>query len=127
MARIPWLNNNTAQALYPNVYLPQKVYNDLKRPKPDPKFIAVLAHEQKHLERQKEVGSFKWGMRYSFCPKFRFNEELIATKAQMKVFKKFKKNFEIEKNARYLSGWLYWWMVSYEVAKGKLEKVWGEI
>lgn len=123
-AYIPWLNNNTAQGLYPNVYLPRKVFENLRKENPNPKFIAVLAHEQKHIERQKEVGPFKWGMKYSFCPSFRFNEELIATKAQMAVYKKFKKDFDIKKSARYLSGWLYLWPMSYEAAKRKLEKMW---
>lgn len=126
-AWIPWLNNNTAQGLYPNVYLPKKVFENLKKEKPDPKNIAVLAHEQKHLERQKEMGPFKWGMKYSFCSSFRFNEELISTRAQMAVYKKYKKKFDIEKNAKYLSSWLYFWPVSYKKAKEELEKIWGEI
>jgi hypothetical protein len=127
IACIPWLNNNTAQALYPNIYLPQKVYNDLKKSKSDPKYIAVLVHEQKHLERQKEMGPFRWGMKYSFYSKFRFNEEIIATRAQMVVLKKFKRDFDIEDRAKDLSGWLYFWSVSYETAKRELEKEWGEI
>jgi len=126
-AWIPWFNNNTAQALYPNIYLPQKVYNNLKKSKPNPKFIAVFAHEQRHLERQKKIGPFKWEMKYSFCSSFRFNEELIATKAQMIVFKKYKKKFDIEKSAKSLSSWLYFWPVSYKTAKKELEKVWREV
>jgi hypothetical protein len=124
---IPWYSNNIAQGVYPNVYLPKKVFENLKKEKPDPKNIAILAHEQKHIERQKETGPFKWGIKYSFCPSFRFNEELIATKAQMAVYKKFKKYFDIEKSGKYLSGWLYCWPVSYKTAKRELEKTWGEI
>jgi antirestriction protein ArdC len=126
-ACIPWLNNNTAQALYPNIYLPQKVYNNLKCSKPNPKFIAVLAHERKHLERQREIGHFRWDIKYSFCSSFRFNEELIATRAQMAVYKKYKKKFDIKKNAKYLSSWLYFWPVSYKTAQNELEKLWVKI
>lgn len=126
-AHIPWYSKNIAQGLYPNVYLPKKVFDNLKKENPNPKFIAVLAHEQRHIERQKEIGPFKWGMKYFFRSKFRFSEEVIATKAQMAVFKKFKKDFDIEKSAKSISGWLYFWQVSYEKAKGELEKTWGEI
>jgi hypothetical protein len=125
-AHIPWYSNNIAQGVYPNVYLPKKVFENLKTDNPDPKYIAVLAHEQKHIERQIEIGKLTWDMKYSFCSSFRFNEELIAVKAQMAVYKKFKKKFDIGKSAKYLSSWLYFWPVSYKTAKRKLEKAWEE-
>jgi hypothetical protein len=112
-AHIPWYNNNIAQGLYPNVYLPKKVFENLKSKNPDPKYIAILAHEQKHVERQKEMGPFKWGMKYVFSPKFRFDEEILAIKAQ--------KMIDVEKSAKDLSSWIYLWMVSYKTAKEKLE------
>jgi len=117
------IGSKTALAIYPNVYLPKKVFENLKSKNPNPKYIAILAHEQKHIERQKEMGPFKWGIKYSFCSGFRFNEELAATKAQMEVHKKYGIKFDIEKNARYLSSWLYFWPVSYETAKKELEKI----
>lgn len=95
--------------------------------KPNPLYIAALIHEQTHIERQKKLGLLKWGLKYVFFPKFRFNEELEAIKAQMVYLKKHKKEFNFEKRARFLSGWLYYWPVSYRVAKKELERVWKEI
>lgn len=123
-AHIPWLSNNTAQGIYPNVYLPAMIYDNLKSSKPRIRNLAILAHEQRHVERQVEVGKFKWDWKYTLCPKFKFNEELIATKAEMGVYKKYGKKYGINKSAKYLSGWLYFWPVSYGEAKKRLEKVW---
>lgn len=120
-----WFFQNTAQAIYPNIYLPKRVYNNLNSNNPDPKNLAVLIHEQTHIKRQKEIGCLKWGIKYLFLPRFRFEEELLAIKAQMSYLKKHKKEFDIEKSAKYLSGWLYLWPVSYKFAKKELEKVWG--
>ncbi len=121
------LGDKTALAIYPNVYLPKKVFENIKSTKPDPKNVAILLHEQEHIKRQKKMGFIKWGIKYIFSPGFRFNEELIATRAQMAAYKKYNKNFEIEKAAKSLSSWIYCWPVSYKKAKEDLEKMWGEI
>lgn len=44
----------------------------------------VLAHELVHLERQKLIGVDVWWDKYINDEKFRFNEELLAYKAQYK-------------------------------------------
>jgi len=110
---VPWISNNTAQAIYPNIYLPKKVFENLKSLKPNPKYIDVLLHEEAHIKRQREMGLLRWGMKYVFSPRFRFNEEIFAIKAQ--------KNVNVEKSARQLSSWVYLWMVSYEEAKNVLK------
>jgi hypothetical protein len=124
---LPWLSGNTAQAIYPNIFISRKVYDKLSSPNSDLKYIAVLLHEQTHIERQRKTGFLKWGIKYVFSPKFRFNEELEAIKTQISYLKRHKKKFDIEKSARYLSGWLYFWMVSYRKAKEELEIVWKDI
>lgn len=91
---------------------------------PNPYYIATLEHEKRHLEREKEVGFLKFGFKYLFSPKFRFQEELIADKEAMKFLKKKGLTFNIEKSARYLSSWLYLWPVSEEKAKKELTKLW---
>jgi len=123
LAIIPWVSNHTAQAIYPNIYLPRKVYINLEKSKPNSEYIAILAHEQTHIERQKKTGFIKWLIKYIFLPKFRFNEELVAIKVQIKCLKKYKKEFDIEKKAESLSGWLYLWPASYKTAKRELEKI----
>jgi len=88
--------------------------------------IATLEHERKHIERQQEIGLFKFGFKYFFSPKFRFQEELVAIRESMKHLKRNKLNFDIDRGAKFLSSWLYLWMISYDEAKEKLEKAWKE-
>ena len=124
---IPWLSSYTAQAIYPNIYVSKEVYEDLGKKKPNPKFVAVLEHEKKHIERQKELGFIKFGIGYLFFPKFRFQEELSAIREGTKYLKKNKLTFNTERSAKYLSSWLYLWMVSYDKAKKELDRIWHEI
>ena len=124
---IPWLSSYTAQAIYPNIFVSKEVYEDLSRSKPNHKFVAVLEHEKKHIERQKELGFIKFGIGYLFFPKFRFQEELLAIREGMKYLKKNKLTFDTERSAKYLSSWLYLWMVSYDEAKKELDRIWHEI
>lgn len=114
----------TAQAIYPNIYFKNEVYENLKSNSPNPRYIAALKHEQTHIERQKKMGWFRWGLSYIFSPKFRFNEELEAIKASMKYLKSRGKTFDTDRSARYLSGWLYLWCMSYKKAKTELDKTW---
>lgn len=116
----------TAQAIYPNIYLTREVYENLKSDRPNTRYIAVLKHEQTHIEREKRMGWIKWGLGYVFLPKFRFNEEFEAIKSSMGYLKKRKSSFDTERSAKYLSGWLYLWCVSYKKAKCELDKAWQE-
>src|SRR3989304_9546995 len=111
----------TAQAIYPNIYFAKDVYENLKSNRPCPRYIAALKHEQNHIERQKKIGWITWGLKYILFPKFRFNEELEAVKTSMKYLKKEKVIFDTKKSAKYLSGWLYLWCVSYKKAKYEID------
>lgn len=116
----------TANAIYPNIYVSKDVYENLNSKKPSPRYVAVLEHEQTHIERQRKMGWIKWGLKYALSYDFRFNEELEAIKAAMKYLKEMKSNFDTEKRAKFLSGWLYLWCVSYEKAKEELDRAWKE-
>jgi len=117
----------TAQAISPFILVTPEVYNCLALENPHQMFIAVLEHEKKHIERQKELGFFNFGIKYLFSPEFRFQEELLATKEGMKHMKKVKLNWDTARSAKSFSSWLYLWMVSYERAKRELDKLWEEI
>ena len=118
---IPWVSKNTAQAIYPNIYLPVHVYQNLISNKPDIRHTALLAHEQEHIRRQQVVGVVWWMIQYFINPKFRFEEELAADIPRMKIFKQRGAKFDIETRAKKLSGWLYFWPVSYQKAKTSLQ------
>lgn len=53
---LPVFSKYTAHAIYPNVYVPKEIYNDLKTNNPNPKNVAILIHEQTHIARQKKMG-----------------------------------------------------------------------
>lgn len=124
---IPWVGNTTAQGIYPNIYLPKWVYDNLKSKNPSPWHQALLLHEGEHLKRQKKYGPNKWFLRYMFDPKFRFEEEIAADVPKMKFLKKKKLNPYINQRAKRLSSWLYFWPVSYKTAKRELEKIWTSV
>lgn len=115
----------TAQAIYPNIYFTKIAYLNLKSDKPNFRFVAALKHEQTHIERQKQLGWLKWGFNYLFLPKFRFSEELEAIKSSMEYLKSKGEELDTDKSAKYLSGWLYLWCVSYKKAKSELDRAWG--
>lgn len=124
---IPMLNKYTANSLYPIIFMPKDVYEDLKSSNPDPRHIALLMHEETHRKRQKQIGWFRFGVKYLFNPGFRFNEELLAVKEAMRYLKKHKIPFDFERKAQVLSGGLYLWPVSKYYAKKELEQVWDEV
>ncbi len=114
----------TAQAISPFILVNPEVYESLTSHNPNPRYIAVLEHERKHIERQKELGFIKFGIKYFFSPEFRFQEELLAIKEGMKYLRRNKLNFDTSRSAKFLSSWLYLWMVPYERAKKELDKAW---
>lgn len=117
----------TAQAISPYIFVTKEVYEKLASRNPNPRFIAVLEHEKKHIERQKELGFLEFGIKYLFSPEFRFQEELLADKEGMKYLKKNKLDFDTARSVKFLSSWLYLWMVPHERAKKELDKLWSGI
>lgn len=117
----------TAQAISPFILVTNEVYENLCSENPNPRFIAVLKHEKKHIERQEELGFFHIGIKYLFSPEFRFQEELLATKEGMKYLKQNKLDLDTSRSAKFMSSWLYLWMVPYERAKKELDKLWDEV
>lgn len=121
---IPLISNRTAQAIYPNVYLPKFVYDNLKSKHPSILYEALLIHELEHLKRQKKHGFLKWGIKYVLLSKFRYEEEIAADIPRLKYLHKKNADPQISKRSKQLSGWIYFWQVSYEEAKNRLENIW---
>lgn len=116
--------HGTAQAIYPNIYIPREVYDNLRSSTPDKFLFSTIVHEQAHLERQRKQGVLVFLMKYIIFPKFRFEEELFANKKQMVYLKEHEFEFPVEKRAKALSGWLYLWSVSYQRAYTLLKNAW---
>ncbi len=124
---IPLLGKSTANSIGPFIFIPTKIYIDLKSENPNPKHIALLIHEETHRKRQKQIGFLKFGMKYLFNSNFRFQEELIAVKEAMKYLKKNKIKFDFDKNSKFLSSYVYLWPVSKKYAEKELKRVWNEL
>lgn len=120
------LFHKTAHGIYPYIFVPKGIYDNLCSSKPDVYNISLIKHEQTHLDRQKEIGWLKWILKYLVIPEFRFTEEILADKASMKYLKQEKLEYPFEKRAKILSGWLYLKPVSYERALKELKSAWDE-
>ena len=116
----------SAQANYSKIWVKKDILNNLISNNSSPFWISLMEHEVKHIERQHEIGKWKFWLYYKLFPKFRINEELIADKARIEYVKKHNVPYSIEDRARMLSSWKYFWGISYENAKRKLEKIYNE-
>lgn len=125
--QLPWIGRGTCQAVYPNIYLSRKVYDSIISDSPDPYAVSVVLHEQEHLARMKQYGVLKWGLRYLVSPRFRFEEEVAATRPQFAHIKSLGLMLNIERKAKNLSGWLYLWPTSYPNAMKRLKKLWQSV
>lgn len=124
---IPLLGESTANSIGPLIFIPQAIYKDLKSQNPNPKHVALFIHEETHSKRQKAMGFIKFGIQYIFNSRFRFEEELIAVKEAIRYLKKNKIQFEFDKNAKFMSSFVYLWPVSKNYAEKELRKVWNEL
>lgn len=106
------------------IFFRSDIYNNLISNEPTPENVGILIHEQIHINRIKKYNWFIWGVKYWLSPRFRFKEELEATKGHMKYLKKKKRKFNISQRARHLSSWLYLWSISFNEARLELKKVW---
>lgn len=123
---LPLFSTYTAHAIYPTIYIPKNIHEDLLSKSPNPKNVSILIHEQTHIKRQKQIGWFLWGLKYCFSGKFRFEEELAAVRESMKYLKKRNIEWDTARSAKFLSSYLYLWCTSYREAKRKLDEAWVE-
>lgn len=124
---LPGIGGKTGTAFYPNVYVPKVIYADLYSEKPSPYNIALVIHEQEHIKRMKSEGILRFYTKYVLSRKFRFEEELVATRPQLAFIKSKGLTFDLERKARSLSGWLYLCPVKYEEALKHLNTIWDTV
>lgn len=113
-------------SIYPFIFLRQDIYNGLTSDQPNSKYLATLAHELHHRQRQQKSGWLRWGCLYLTSRTFRFEEELSAYKVTMSIRKHYKEDFNINYCAKVLSGPMYLWSTSYGNAFMQLEEAWGK-
>ena len=54
-SHLPITSRYAGQAIYPNIYLEKKIFENLSSSHPEPKNVAELIHEQTHIQRQSTV------------------------------------------------------------------------
>jgi len=118
----PFISGRTAMAIYPYIYLPETIYSKITTGGLNADLELVIEHELKHLERQREVGLFRWLLKYCIDKNFRFEEELVAVKASVELSRKIGVKMDIDKISKILSGPMYLWMTSYSNAYKRLSQ-----
>lgn len=124
---LPFLSRHFGTTIVSTIYLKPAVYNDLLSENPGLENIGHLIHEQAHVKHAKQLGYLQFALRYLLSGKFRFFEELEASKEQWKYLKSHGITPDLDRKARILSSWIYFWPVSYEFAKKEIEKTWAKL
>jgi hypothetical protein len=127
--KAPLLSDDIAQAIYPNIYLPQEQYDEFTSEEMSLWLESVLIYEKAHLKRQEKMHPLVLGIRYTFWKEFRLNEELLAIKEQMEFLKWRGGDYPIEEKVKQFSGKTYGHMTTEEEAREILTHLWqtGEI
>jgi hypothetical protein len=112
---------HSCQAIYPFIFSPSYVIEEYYSN--NPRFVALIEHEFVHLNRIKENGLLKWYLQYVINPKFRLNEELLATKRQFQILRENNLQIDIDQFARNLSSFTYLKMISKDKAKSLLSEL----
>ena len=113
--------------LIDKIFLRPEIYQNLLTRSPNPQNVGILIHEKTHYRRMNEIGLLKFGMKYLLSRGGRFEEELAAYKEQMRYLKSKGLDYDLDRVARNLSRWVYWWCSSYTQAKVTLQKIWNEV
>lgn len=111
----------SCQAIYPYILSPRFVIDGYMNG--EIKYIALIEHELIHLKRIKEIGIFKWYIKYVISSKFRLREELLAYKKQIQILRKNCQVVDIDRFAKSLSSFTYLNMVSNDKAKSLLSEL----
>ena len=124
---LPILSRQDGSTILGTIYFKEHIYENLRTKNPKPQYIGFLLHEETHRSRIQRIGKIRFGIKYFFSRKFRFTEELEANRVQMAYLKKNKVEVDLDRRAKILSSYLYFWPVSYDYAKKQLQKVWQDL
>jgi hypothetical protein len=123
---LPGISAGSGTAIYPYVYVGRELYRNVRSANPDPRYIALIIHEQVHIKRIKAYGPAKWYWQYFLRPGFRLEEELLAYGRQFEHLKIAGLTYDLELCAQRLSGFIYLWSTSRGHALARLRALWQE-
>ncbi|MEI8130138.1 MAG: hypothetical protein WCG55_01370 [bacterium] len=125
IVRLGILPSDISIAIAPYIFLNDSLHQDYMTGQPDWFTQSIIEHETTHIERQEQLGVSVWLWRYMTSNSFCFQEEIIALKREMDVYRQNNKEFSTDRKARLLSKfWIYHRCVSYFDAKSVLDILW---
>ncbi len=124
---LPFLETGMASSIYPNIYLPDKEYNDWSSSNVSILTKSILIHENVHLENWEKIGFFKFSFLYLVSKSFRLTHELKSIKEQMKFLKENNLIYDIERKARHFAGKEYFYLLKIDKAREILSNLWNSI
>lgn len=122
--KVPFMQADMAQAVYPWVYLPEDQYDDFNDGNVSDWLAGVFIHERLHLEREVDQGPLRYGFKYLTSKDFRLEEELLAIQAQMAYLHTVGGSYDIEEKATQFAGEEYREIMEYESAVEILTELW---
>ena len=124
---MPFLQVDMAATIYPYMYFPEDIFNDLHATDPEKHNLSIYIHEKVHLDRQVKYGFLIWNLKYIFSKKFRLEEEIEAIRAQMIFLKQNAMGYDIDKKAKQFASSIYLWVLPQDKAKDTLTELWNSI
>jgi hypothetical protein len=124
---ILFLRYNVANCIYPFIFTPRAIYNNLVSENQNPYYLALIIHEEVHYKKQKELGILIFGLKYIFSKEFRLKEELNAIKASIKYLKSNNILLDLEKVDLSSSDYLFLWPISKYYKIEDIKKFYQEI
>lgn len=116
-----------AFAVWPFIFLPLAHFLRFVRGTMTILDHSVLVHERVHLERERQMGVFRFGYKYFFNPTFRLEEELVAIEVQMRFLFAHGEVYDCERKAGQFAGSAYRKVLPYEEALERLQGLWRRV
>ncbi len=92
IVRVGILPSDISIAIAPYIFLNSSLYQDYITGQPNWFTQSMIEHETAHIERQQQFGVILWLWRYITSNSFCFQEEIIALKREMDVYRQNKNN-----------------------------------
>lgn len=115
----PWWLSSTGKytwvTIYPYIYYPKSIANPEQ-------YLSTIKHEEVHLERQQTLGKYVWLFSYLTNKVFRFHEEALAMRVELKFTPEAQRYSRMVEQASQLSGQFYHNCTTYNEAIIELSK-----
>lgn len=108
------------------IYLPKETFENLRSKSPNHQNIAVLRHEESHLQNSKKENLMIYLFKFLLSREFRLEGEIEAYKEQFKYLKKYNLSYDLDHVARVMSSRKILGYASYKDLIVIMNKAWKE-